>query len=202
MDLVSRSQQNRRRFAILLIIIESMVLIVMGYFYREKPESNDYNIQEFYPKLQDANAMILIGFGFAYTFMKRFQLTALCYIFFMHALGSQLYLILRLFWIDVFEIGWGDGKLYFVERFFTGSFFSMASLLMGQGVILGRTGPLELVIFTFIGEIGYSLNEEITLRILKMYDYGGSTSIHAFGAYLGLATSFVLYKKHPTPLKI
>ena len=71
-------------------------------------------LRKFYPKFQDANAMILIGFGYAYTFMKKFQLTALSYVFFMHALGCQLYIVLRQFWIAIFEEAWGDGHLYFV----------------------------------------------------------------------------------------
>ena len=158
-SLEERSKKNRRRFAILIIIVEIIVTILLSLFYREEAKSEEFMLKEFYPKFQDANAMILIGFGFAYCFMKRFQLSALCYIFFMHALGCQLYVMLRQFWIGLYEEGWGDGHLYFVERFFTGGFFSMAALLMGQGVILGRTGPLELVIFIIIGEIGYTLNE-------------------------------------------
>ena len=125
----------------MVIIIECVVLVVLGLFEREKPVANDFEFQEFYPKLQDANAMILLGFGMAYTFMKKFRLSSLCYLFFMHALGTQIYVLLRLFWVDVFETGWGDGHLYVVERYYTGGFFCMAAILMGQGCILGRTGP-------------------------------------------------------------
>jgi ammonium transporter Rh len=43
--------------------------------------------------------------------------------------------------------------------------------------------------------IGYSLNEHIVYEVLHMYDAGGSTVIHTFGAYFGLSVSYVLGKK-------
>lgn len=37
--------------------------------------------------------MILIGFGFAYAFMKKYRFTSLTYVFFMHAIGIQIYIV-------------------------------------------------------------------------------------------------------------
>jgi len=42
--------------------------------------------------------------------------------------------------------------------------------------------------------IGYSLNEQVVYNIIQMYDAGGSTTIHTFGAYFGLTVSFILGK--------
>lgn len=42
--------------------------------------------------------------------------------------------------------------------------------------------------------IGYSLNEYIVYNVLQMYDAGGSTVIHTFGAYFGLTVSYILGK--------
>lgn len=42
--------------------------------------------------------------------------------------------------------------------------------------------------------IGYSLNEHIVYNILHIYDAGGSTAIHTFGAYFGLTVSYILGK--------
>ena len=46
-----------------------------------------------------------------------------------------------------------------------------------------------------IQTIFYTLNEELIYNIVKIYDVGGSTGIHTFGAYTGLAASFVLGRK-------
>lgn len=45
-----------------------------------------------------------------------------------------------------------------------------------------------------IGVFGYTLNEDIVYGQLKLNDVGGSTAIHTYGAYFGLATSAILSK--------
>lgn len=47
---------------------------------------------------------------------------------------------------------------------------------------------------SIIQVIGYSLNEHIVYNVLQIYDAGGSTVIHIFGAYFGLTVSFILGK--------
>lgn len=48
---------------------------------------------------------------------------------------------------------------------------------------------------TFLEVIFYSINETLCLRYLKITDMGGSIVVHAFGAYFGLAVSFMMYNK-------
>lgn len=47
---------------------------------------------------------------------------------------------------------------------------------------------------SIIQVIGYSLNEYIVYNTLQVYDAGGSTVIHTFGAYYGLTVSFIIGK--------
>jgi ammonium transporter Rh len=61
--------------------------------------------------------------------------------------------------------------------------------------VIGRIGPKELLLIAIIQVIGYSLNEIIISGKIIAYDDGGSLSIHAFGAYFGLALSYSLGKK-------
>lgn len=42
------------------------------------------------------------------------------------------------------------------------------------------------------GIVGYTLNETLVYTVLETFDVGGSTAIHTFGAYFGLAVSFML----------
>jgi ammonia channel protein AmtB len=42
--------------------------------------------------------------------------------------------------------------------------------------------------------IGYVLNEQIVYERIGVYDVGGSTAIHTFGAYFGLTVSVILSK--------
>ena len=46
--------------------------------------------------------------------------------------------------------------------------------------------------------IGYTLNEGIVIKVLKMIDGGGSSFIHTYGAYYGIIACLVLsWKKKP-----
>ena len=51
--------------------------------------------------------------------------------------------------------------------------------------------PISLVI-AIVGVFGYTLNKDIVYEQLKMFDAGGSTTIHSFGAYYGLMVSFFI----------
>lgn len=46
-----------------------------------------------------------------------------------------------------------------------------------------------------IGTVGYTLNEILIYVVLELFDAGGSTAIHTYGAYFGLTVSFILSKK-------
>jgi ammonium transporter Rh len=62
-------------------------------------------------------------------------------------------------------------------------------------------GPKELLIAAIIQVIGYTFNEVINEQKIQTFDAGGSTIIHAFGAYFGLAVSWMLSKKNPPHTK-
>ena len=76
-----------------------------------------------------------------------------------------------------------------------GSDFAAAAALITMGAVLGRASPFQLIVITFFELMLYSANEAINLHVYKAADVGGSMLIHTFGAYFGLAVSFVMYKK-------
>lgn len=64
------------------------------------------NNQTYYPMYQDVNVMMLVGFGFLMTFIKRHSWSALSYTFFINAVVVQLYILLAGFWERVFKGEW------------------------------------------------------------------------------------------------
>lgn len=42
--------------------------------------------------------------------------------------------------------------------------------------------------------IGYTLNEQLVYDRLGIFDAGGSTAIHTYGAYFGLTVSLIISK--------
>jgi ammonium transporter Rh len=68
-------------------------------------------------------------------------------------------------------------------------------MLVAFGAVLGRVGPKDLLIIGTFHIIGYSLNEVIVFYSLGMLDAGGSTTIHAYGAYYGLTVALIIAGK-------
>ena len=70
-----------------------------------------------------------------------------------------------------------------------------AAILISFGAVLGKTSPLQLLVMAFLEVIFYAVNETLCFKYLKISDMGGSITIHAFGAYFGLAVAFALYRE-------
>ena len=79
-----------------------------------------------------------------------------------------------------------------------GSDFAAAAVLITMGAVLGRASPFQLIIIAFFELMFYSANEALNIHILQAADVGGSMIIHTFGAYFGLAVSFMLYNRKAT----
>lgn len=106
---------------------------------------------------QDTNVMMLVGFGFLMTSIKNNSWSALSYTFFLNAILVQLFFLLENFWIDVFDGTW-EGTIEIVERSFIKASYSVASVHIGLGAVLGRVGPLEILIMGVVQIIGYTMN--------------------------------------------
>ncbi|NWI46651.1 RHAG protein, partial [Picathartes gymnocephalus] len=72
--------------------------------------------------------------------------------------------------------------------------FSTATALISFGALLGKTSPIQMLILTLLEITIFACNEHLVIEVLKATDVGASMTIHAFGAYFGLAAAFVLYR--------
>merc|ERR1719440_2400995 len=70
--------------------------------------------------------------------------------------------------------------------------FAAAAVLITFGGLLGKVGPVQLIIIGLLEVVIYAVNFQIVAVKIGTLDVGGSLVIHAFGAYFGLAASFVL----------
>ena len=102
--------------------------------------------------------MMLIGFGFLMTFVKTAQWSALSYTFFINAVVVQLYILFQPFWHRVFHGQWQNIEISIGITTFTAASYSVASILIAFGGVLGRVGPLELLVMAIVGVFGYTLN--------------------------------------------
>ncbi|XP_055387043.1 ammonium transporter Rh type B [Condylostylus longicornis] len=155
--------------------------------------TNDDRLSAYgYSQFQDVQAMIFLGFAFLMTFLKKYGYSATGYTLLVAVIVGQLSMILKnCHRLDngIMRINLGD----VIE-----ANIAAAVPLISMGVLLGRTTPIQLAVMAIIETALYVLNEWIQLDIFGICDLGGSITVHAFGAYFGLAASIALRKKSST----
>lgn len=65
------------------------------------------------------------------------------------------------------------------------------SILVAFSSILGRAGPLECLIVSLFGAMGFEFNRQIISNLAQ--DSFGTFSIFTFGGFMGLALGLILY---------
>lgn len=109
---------------------------------------------------------------------------------FIGAVGLQWNILTEVFWEHVESGEWSKVQLT-VGRFIFGD-FGAAAVLVSLGVVLGTLSPLQMLVMALMEIVIYSLNAVVCYYAFKIADIGGSMCIHAFGAYFGLAVSFMM----------
>ena len=133
--------------------------------------------------------MLLGGFGFLMTFLKKYGLSALGFTMIITVVVAQFSLI-------VFGLLKMDPAVEFVIKIgfvdLVEASLIAAAVLISFGVIIGKVNPLQLLFMAIIESIFCIINLYIGYTLLGVVDVGGSIFIHTFGAYFGLAVSFCL----------
>uniref|UniRef100_A0A671QL09 Ammonium transporter Rh type A n=1 Tax=Sinocyclocheilus anshuiensis TaxID=1608454 RepID=A0A671QL09_9TELE len=140
------------------------------------------------PVFQDVHVMIFIGFGFLMTFLKRYGFSSVGINLLLAAFGLQWGLLLQNIW------HMHNGKITINIEKMINADFSTATVLISFGAVLGKTSPVQLLIMTLLEITTFCINEHLVVGVLGVSDVGASMTIHAFGAYFGLAVARVLYR--------
>uniref|UniRef100_A0A8C2VFX8 Ammonium transporter Rh type A n=1 Tax=Chinchilla lanigera TaxID=34839 RepID=A0A8C2VFX8_CHILA len=152
-----------------------------------RPTKMDSFVQ-LYPLFQDVHVMIFVGFGFLMTFLKKYGFSSVGINLLIAALGLQWgTLVLGLLHArgEKFHIG--------IKEMISAD-FSTATVLISFGAVLGKTSPIQMLIMTILEIAVFAANEFLVAEIFVASDTGASMTIHAFGAYFGLAVAGVLYR--------
>ena len=150
-----------------------------------------YNLSS-YPLGVDIFLMLLAGFGYLMTFLKRYGISALGFTMIVTVVISQFAIIVVGFakLDEEFVI-----KISFIDIVEGGVF--AAAVLISFGVVLGKVSPLELLIMGLLESVFVILNSHVGYHMMGAKDVGGTIFIHTFGAYFGLAVSFCLRGRRP-----
>ncbi|XP_033209252.1 ammonium transporter Rh type B-B isoform X2 [Belonocnema kinseyi] len=189
---------------LLLFLIQFIVIVLIGTLTTYGPEARANVIRNhsgsskkektsleddplrIYPMYQDVHVMIWIGFGFLMTFLRRYGQSAIGLTFLIGAVLVQVALLCD----GVLNIG-KNGQAPLSLQGLLSADVAVAAPLISMGAVLGKTTYMELIIMGIIELIMYTANKYIGEHHLMAVDAGDSMYVHVFGAYFGLAVSFV-----------
>lgn len=148
-------------------------------------------IDHLYPFYQDVHVMIFVGFGFLMTFLKKYTFGAVGFNFVIAAITIQWSMFVNAYAHNIEANHPGSTINIGIENLIT-SDFAAGAVLITFGAVLGKISPLQMVFVIFFEIIFYAINEVIGATVLGAVDMGGSIFVHTFGAYFGLALSFMI----------
>jgi ammonium transporter Rh len=181
-----------------LFCLQVLGIILFGLFTDYSSEAsgssegfNSNTISKYYPFFQDVHVMIFIGFGFLMSYLHKYNFNSVVYNFLIGALCIQYTILINGFFHCVFHDDWSHKITLDIQSLITGD-FGAGAVLITFGALLGKTNILEMSIIFIFELIFYSINESICVIEYDAIDMGGSMYVHTFGAYFGLAISWVI----------
>ncbi|KAK9823721.1 hypothetical protein WJX72_004894 [[Myrmecia] bisecta] len=173
-----------------------IIVVLLGLFavFTKYNDSNatDAHVQRYYVFYTHVSIMVFVGFGFLMTFLRRYSYSAVGLNFFTSCL-VMLEAILVVGAVQ--QVVWGSaaaGKIEVDLPLLIDAGFCAAAAMISFGAVLGKLSPTQLTFLLLLEVPLYAINQHLVFDTFKALDIGGSMSIHAFGAYYGLAASLVL----------
>ncbi|XP_042092892.1 ammonium transporter Rh type A isoform X2 [Ovis aries] len=196
---LSFATNMRVRFPLMAIGLEVVMIVLFAFFVQyetnkntstspnstELPAMDTDKTMESYPHFQDVHFMVFAGFGFLMTFLRKYGFSGVGINLLIAALGLQWGTIIQ----GLFR---SHGQRFQIEiKNMIQADFSTVPVLISFGAVLGKTSPIQMLIMTILEITVFAANEFL---VFEASDIGESMTIHAFGAYFGLAVAGILYR--------
>uniref|UniRef100_A0A915DJ89 Ammonium transporter AmtB-like domain-containing protein n=1 Tax=Ditylenchus dipsaci TaxID=166011 RepID=A0A915DJ89_9BILA len=164
---------QRRQFSLLAFVFQSIFVVLLAIFGRydanalPSGSSNPIYINTDYPLFQDIHVMVIVGFGFLMSFLKRYGFSAI-----------SVNLLLSAF---VIQLTIADLSCVCAHH---------------NGCSPRQTHACSIPNTRLYGNIFCCCSEHILFTVLHINDGGRSLVVHCFGAYFGLAAAKVVHRKN------
>lgn len=155
------------------------------------------NNNNLYATYQDVHVMMFIGFGFLMTFLKKYGLSSLSFNFLLTVIIIQWNILTsgtEGFWKFVYENDWSH-KIHLSMPLLIESDFAAACSLISMGAVLGKCNAVQLCVMAIFEMVFFNCNLMLCFSWLGITDQGGSIVVHTFGAFFGLAVSYIVSPK-------
>ncbi|XP_028358696.1 ammonium transporter Rh type B isoform X1 [Phyllostomus discolor] len=196
-----RAAGRRLPLSVLCLLLQGATAILFAVFVRYNDETDaalwhggnhssaDNEFYFRYPSFQDVHAMVFVGFGFLMAFLQRYGFSSVGFTFLLAAFALQWSTL-----IQGFLHSFHGNQIHVGVESMINADFCAGTVLISFGAVLGKTGPVQLLLMALLEVALFGINEFVLLSLLGVKDAGGSMTIHTFGAYFGLVLSRVLYR--------
>ncbi|KAK9806611.1 hypothetical protein WJX73_009324 [Symbiochloris irregularis] len=183
--------QLRQTFA---TTISGAIVAILAVFavlveYPPPSEVSDKHVETYYLYYFQVNAIVFVGIGLLLTFVRRYSYSALTLTLLGGTLAVLLGIIVMGFVQQYDQSGW-TGKVKLDLPLFIDANFAACAAIISIGAFLGKATPTQLIWLCMLEVPAYALSHYLINNVSQGLDAGGSLSIHAFGAYYGLAASY------------
>ncbi|KAI9560812.1 hypothetical protein GHT06_011764 [Daphnia sinensis] len=155
----------------------------------QEKKSGKNSLPNSYYMFQDVHLMMFIGFGYLLMLMKNSDRRSITLYFLVVAISLQWGTLCYGFFRTV------KGKIYLDIDSLLNADFACAGVLISCAAVSEFVTPLQLMFMALLEIAFSSTNKWIGSVVFQASDIGSSMFIHAFGAYFGLAVSFILYRR-------
>ncbi|NXF66083.1 RHD protein, partial [Ciccaba nigrolineata] len=133
---------------------------------------------------QDVNHMVIFGFGFFLTFLKRYGFSSTGFNLLIIVLGVQCSVVIE----ELLLFLPGSKREDDMKRI-TKATLSLTAVVISTGAVLGKTNPVQLSLMTVVEMVAFHMSRWMHNTFLKISDNASMMHVHLFGAYFGLAAS-------------
>ncbi|KAE8624538.1 hypothetical protein XENTR_v10005980 [Xenopus tropicalis] len=174
----------RGRLPWAILLLQTTFILIFLHCFQHDYTPNAKYIQK-YPAFQDVNVIIILGFGFLFGSLKKFVFSGVAFNFLITALGIQWAIIVDSF---LFQSTKPSINLHSLCK----GLMDVVPVLISSGVVLGKVNPVQLIMMAAIEIPVFCVNRYIMETHLKMETQVSMMHVHIFGAYFGLAVSWLI----------
>ena len=157
----------------------------------DKGAASTYVISSLYNSLKDVQVMVFIGFGCLYAYLRQYSVTSVGLNFILWAFTVEFSLIALTFWTWVFTDKWNKIEINLGSILL--AVYAGATVLISLGGTIGKLSLPQYMLMVVLETIFCALNSRLGEAKLYTVDLGGSMNIHTFGAFFGVAMTWVMF---------